>query len=165
MAFETISLQNTLDPNGRVFEIPRSAAEHSVVVRQLLEDFSSLEFGQSVIPISVNVSEECLDKVFEWTTHWRDAPKAADDGAAAGNVTAVEFTPWDDQFFSNVDQDMLFEILVATNYLDIKPLYDMACQIVADMIRGKSTEEIRQILNIRNDFTPEHEEARRREAL
>ncbi|KAK4101190.1 Skp1-domain-containing protein [Parathielavia hyrcaniae] len=122
-----------------------------------------MELGQNVIPISVNVSEACLDKVFEWATHWRDAPKAVDFGLAH-NPTAVEFTQRDDLFFGSVDHDVLFEMLVATNYLDIKPLYDMACQIVADMIRGKSTEEIRQILNIQNDFTPEEEDARRREA-
>lgn len=31
------------------------------------------------------------------------------------------------------------------------------CQHVADMVRFKSTEEIRKLFNIRNDFTPEEE--------
>jgi S-phase kinase-associated protein 1 len=39
----------------------------------------------------------------------------------------------------------------------------MACQKVVDMIRGKTTEEIRQILDIENDFTPEQEAAIRQE--
>ena len=48
--------------------------------------------------------------------------------------------------------------LQAANYLNIKGLLDLTCQTVADMIKGKTPEEIKKILNIRNDFTPEEEE-------
>ena len=37
------------------------------------------------------------------------------------------------------------------------------CKHVAAMIKGKSPEEIRQAFNIKNDFTPEEEEAIRQE--
>jgi hypothetical protein len=37
------------------------------------------------------------------------------------------------------------------------------CKIVANMIKGKSPEEIRRTFNIQNDFTPEEEEQIRRE--
>lgn len=45
----------------------------------------------------------------------------------------------------------------AANYLDIKPLLDVGCKSVANMIKGKSAEEIRRTFNITNDFTPEEE--------
>ena len=51
----------------------------------------------------------------------------------------------------------------ASNYLDIKPLLDVGCKTVANMIKGKSPEEIRKTFNITNDFTPEEEEQIRRE--
>lgn len=53
--------------------------------------------------------------------------------------------------------------LQAANYLKIKSLIDLTCQTLADMIKGKTPEEIRNLLNIKNDFTPEEEEEIRRE--
>lgn len=47
--------------------------------------------------------------------------------------------------------------------MNIKSLLDLTCQNVADMIKGKTPEEIRATFNIRNDFTPEEEEEVRRE--
>jgi predicted HAD superfamily hydrolase len=61
------------------------------------------------------------------------------------------------------DQEMLFEIILASNYLDIQPLLDVGCKTVANMIKGKSLEEIRETFNITNDFTPEEEDQIRRE--
>lgn len=61
------------------------------------------------------------------------------------------------------DPALLTTILQAANYLDIKALLDVGCKTVANMIKGKSPEEIRKTFNITNDFTPEEEEQIRRE--
>lgn len=53
--------------------------------------------------------------------------------------------------------------LQAANYLDIKPLLDVGCKTVANMIKGKSPEEIRKTFNIQNDFSVEEEDQIRRE--
>ena len=58
---------------------------------------------------------------------------------------------------------MLFELILAANFMDIKMLLDLACAKVASMIKGKSPEEIRKTFNIKNDFTPEEEAAIREE--
>lgn len=54
-------------------------------------------------------------------------------------------------------------IAQAANYLDIKALLDVGCKTVANMIKGKSPDEIRKTFNIQNDFTSEEEEQIRRE--
>ena len=70
------------------------------------------------------------------------------------------------EWYSNfvaVDQEILFELILAANYMDIKPLLDLTCATVASMIKGKTPEEIRKHFNIKNDFTPEEEEQVRKE--
>jgi len=59
--------------------------------------------------------------------------------------------------YVNVDQALLFELILAANYMDIKPLLDLTCATVASMIKGKTPEEIRKTFNITNDFSPEEE--------
>jgi S-phase kinase-associated protein 1 len=51
----------------------------------------------------------------------------------------------------------------AANYLDIKGLLDVTCKTVANMIKGKTPEEIRKTFNIKNDFTASEEEQVRKE--
>ena len=38
--------------------------------------------------------------------------------------------------FVNVEQETLFELILAANYMDIKPLLDLTCATVASMIKG-----------------------------
>jgi S-phase kinase-associated protein 1 len=59
--------------------------------------------------------------------------------------------------------DSILFLSQAANYLNIKSLLDLTCMTVANMIKGKTPEEIRKTFNIKNDFTPEEEEEVRRE--
>lgn len=58
---------------------------------------------------------------------------------------------------------VLFAPSQAASYLNIKGLLDLTYQTVADMISGKTPEEIRNFFNIKNDYLPEEEEKIRRE--
>ena len=85
-----------------------------------------------------------------------------------GTQTSSRFTPHIhlfslDKFLGQVDQGTLFELILAANYLDIKGLLDVTCKTVADMIKGKTPEEIRKTFNIKNVFTPSEEEQVRKE--
>lgn len=47
--------------------------------------------------------------------------------------------------------------------MDIKGLLDTACKPLAKMFVNKTVEELRETLNLVNDFTPEEEEQIRKE--
>jgi S-phase kinase-associated protein 1 len=50
-----------------------------------------------------------------------------------------------------VDQTLLFELVTAANFMDIKSLLDLTCLAVSILIKGKTPEEIRCIFNIGNE--------------
>lgn len=54
--------------------------------------------------------------------------------------------------------NLISSLFQAASYLNINGLIDLCCQAVADLIKGKSPDEMRMILNIKNDYTPEEEE-------
>ncbi|AEO57844.1 hypothetical protein MYCTH_2315211 [Thermothelomyces thermophilus ATCC 42464] len=146
---------------GSHIEVDRVVAERSMLIKNLIEDLGDEAIANSPIPIP-NVNDPVLRKVVEWCEHHRnDAVQSADDENDNRKKT-TDIDEWD-QKFMQVDQEMLFEIILAANYLDIKALLDVGCKTVANMIKGKSPEEIRKTFNITNDFTPEEEEQIRRE--
>lgn len=139
--------------------IEREVAERSILIKNLLEDLGS--DGTEAIPVP-NVNEAVMKKVIEWCEHHRKDPPASQDDDSDSRKKSTDIDEWD-QKFMQVDQEMLFEIILAANYLDIKALLDVGCKTVANMIKGKSPDEIRKTFNIQNDFTPEEEDQIRRE--
>ena len=87
---------------------------------------------------------------------YRDnSPPEIEKPLRSNNLNDVT-TPWYAEFV-NLDQEILFELILAANYLDIKPLLELACAKVASLIKNRSIPEIRKFFNIENDFTPEEE--------
>lgn len=149
-----------LSNDGVAVEVERIVAERSMLIKNMMEDLGDAAISTEV-PIP-NVNESVLKKVIEWCEHHKNDPQAAADDDSDSRKKTTDIEEWD-QKFMQVDQEMLFEIILASNYLDIKPLLDVGCKTVANMIKGKSPEEIRKTFNITNDFTPEEEEQIRRE--
>ncbi|KAI0155925.1 Arf GTPase arl1 [Pestalotiopsis sp. IQ-011] len=159
MAAPEVKVKLQSNDNATI-EVDRSVAERSLLIKNMLEDLGDNVVSQ-IIPIP-NVTEPVLRKVIEWCEHHRQDPPPTNDEDTDNRKKTTEIDEWD-QKFMQVDQEMLFEIILASNYLDIKPLLDVGCKTVANMIKGKSPEEIRKTFNITNDFTPEEEEQIRRE--
>ena len=91
--------------------------------------------------------------------HNSQEPSADDDDDERRTDNIGE---WDLNFCA-VDQRTLFEMILMAQRLEVPELVSVACKTVANMIKGKSPEEIRATFNIRNDFTPEEEEQVRKE--
>jgi len=142
---------------GEGFTVPKKVAIMSELVKTMAEG----DKEESTIPLP-NVKSQVLAKVIQYMEyHHHSLPKEIEKPLKSANMNEV-VSAWDAEFVE-VDQEMLFELILAANYMDIKPLLDLTCAKVASMIKGKTPEQIRKTFNIVNDFTPEEEEAVRAE--
>jgi hypothetical protein len=88
--------------------------------------------------------------------------------AAGASMAATEANGvWPDEhaitFTRALDNSSLFGAILAANALGFQTLLGATTTAVARMMAGKSPEEIRAMFDIKNDFTPEEEEAVRQE--
>ncbi|KAK3424938.1 hypothetical protein EUGRSUZ_F01672 [Eucalyptus grandis] len=127
------------------FEVEVAVALECQTIKHMIED----DCAGDGIPLP-NVSSKILSKIIEFCRKHVDADRER-AGSASPAAADDELKAWDAEFIK------------AANYLNIKGLLDLTCQNVADMIKGKTPEEIRKSFNIKNDFTAEEEEEVRRE--
>jgi len=82
------------------------------------------------------------------------------DAPAPAQQPALEFKTWEQAFIDEHlagDRAVIFDLLLAANFLDVAPLLNLCCRLVASQLKGKTPEQIRVEFNIKNDFTPEEE--------
>ncbi|CAF1155706.1 unnamed protein product [Rotaria sordida] len=156
MAEHKIKLQSN---DGDIFDVEVEIAKLSITIKTMLEDLSMNE--EEIIPLP-NINSAIFKKVIQWTTHHKDDPPLPPEDDENREKNTNDISSWDQEFLK-VDQGTLFELILAANYLDIKGLLDVTCASVANMIKGKTPEEIRRTFNIKNDFTPQEEEQIKKE--
>ncbi|KAL7518812.1 hypothetical protein ACHAWX_003616 [Stephanocyclus meneghinianus] len=145
---------NLISKEGDTFSVDIEVAKMSELVRGMLEEDADEE-DTTEIPLP-NVKAQVLKKVIEFCKHHKTEPMTEIEKPLKSAVMAEVVQKWYADFV-NVEQVLLFELILAANYMDIKPLLDLTCATVASMIKGKTPEEIRKTFNIANDFSPEEE--------
>nr|CCC95239.1 unnamed protein product [Trypanosoma congolense IL3000]CCC95241.1 unnamed protein product [Trypanosoma congolense IL3000] len=148
------------------FKVRREAAMMSGLVKDMLEDQGDSE---PIIPIP-NVSARTLKLVIDYMEHHYNNRADPIEKPLKSSIDKI-ISEWDHKFlYTNLVKDndekqheVLIDVIMAANFLNVRDLLDLTCACVANMIRGKSAEEIRALFNIESDFTPEEEEKIREE--
>lgn len=174
---ETITLTTQ---DGQEFKVERDMiGKVSETVNGILEDAIAADGTIPLPNVTSKILKHCLEFAKFQSEHqmFVKTQKAEGTGTEGEVSTTKDVTGMlDDEkkkkldefnstFFSttNMDQPTLFEVILAANYLDMNLLLNSACGTVASMIRGRTPDEIRATFAIKNDFTPEEEEAVRKE--
>lgn len=114
--------------------------------------------------IPLHVEGRILQKVLAFLKHraenFRQLPT---EGASTAGAAPQEPSEWDCAFCDQLDDNELYPLILAANFLAVTCLLEAATKTVAGTIKGKTTEEIRERHNIVNDFTAEEEEEIRKE--
>jgi len=148
---------------GTPFRVDRQTAEMSVLVRAMLEGDMSTDEDEdeadaaepAEIPLP-NVAAPVLEKVLAFCRHHVAAPMLEIEKPLRSENMHEVVEAWYADFV-DMEQEALFDLILAANYLDIPPLLDLGTAKVASLIKGKTPEEIRKTFQIVNDFTPEEE--------
>ena len=142
-----------ISSDGQKFEISAKAAMRSQIVKE-----SIIGNNQEEIEFKVNnIKGDILKKVVEYLEHYEnEEPKEIERPLPSLNFQEC-VDEWDYNFI-DLDLGTIFEIILASNYLDIPPLIELASAKTASTIKGKTTEEVRKLYGIQNDFTDEEEQ-------
>ena len=118
---------------------------------KLVETTIDDEIDEDVQEIPLpNVKATVLTKVIEYCTHYMTVEPMTPINTPIKSAKIEEVVQGWYADFVKVEQMLLFELVTAANFMDIKPLLDLSCFAVAVLIKGKSAEEIRKIFNINN---------------
>jgi len=124
-------------------------------INQLVREMTEESEGDLVIPLP-NVSSKELKKVIEFCEYFHTNPMKNIDKPLKSTNFEECVTKWYSDFM-NMPKEDVFNMVMAANYLDNKPLLELSCAKVATLIKGRTPEEIRNVFEIENDFSQEEE--------
>jgi len=159
MVKEDSGTVNLISKEGEVFSVSMAVASMSKLVETTIDpDDDDDDDNAQEVPLP-NVKAAVLSKVVEFCTHYQTTEEMTPIETPIRSPNMEEVVQQWYADFVKVDQVLLFELVTAANYLDIKPLLDLTCFAVSVLIKGKSAEDIRKIFNISSDFGQEDEAA------
>lgn len=162
---------------GQSHNVSADVAKYSGLLSRMIDDDNQNEAQFITLPPLSNVSSAILSKVIEFLEHYEMDPMSEIEKVnRAFHITHRPYNifliqplkstivgdvvqAWYANFIGGLHQEVLFELILAANYMDIVPLLNLTCATVASQIKGKTPEDIRRAFNIVNDFTPEEQAA------
>ncbi|KFK33481.1 hypothetical protein AALP_AA5G018900 [Arabis alpina] len=136
------------------FEVTEAVAREFQVIAHIIDD----DCAKKAIPLS-NVTGEILSKMIEYgKKHIEEAPVDEEDEEGKKKLQI-----WDEEFMKQFNMEIVFQLILASNYLNNKGLLDLTCCTVADHIKDMTPDEVRTLFNVKNDYTTEEEEEIRKE--
>lgn len=128
-----------ISSDDKHFPVDFEVAQLSTLIKNMVLDLNPDGLTEDFEAPVPNVKSNVLAKVLEWCEHHKDTTFPEDEDEEDRRARAVD--DWDKDFLK-LDQQQLQDIILAANYLNIKPLLESGCKIVADAIRGKTSEEL-----------------------
>lgn len=121
---------------------------------------TSADSEETALPLA-SISEPTLKKIIEYCEHHKEDPPAVPTVPVPPKkgepVKAKDSTikdEWDQEFIKN-ELPVNVNLLLAANYLELKPLFELMCKCFAGLMRGKTPEQLREYFGLPNDLTEE----------
>jgi len=144
---QTLTLVSMEETDPQKFAINKKAAEMCKLVRSILEgDASATE-----IPIK-KVKGDILALIVEYLKHHNGkVPAEIAKPIRSVKMEKIVEDKWDADFINNMSKKVIFQVILGANYMDVPSLLHLGCAKIATLIKGKSPDEIKQILSDDSD--------------
>ena len=139
-----------ISSDNQKIQIDSKIVEKSDFLKDKIENSNkNIEFN---LP---EINYNTLQKIVQYLIHYKEKePQQIPKPLSSNNLNNV-IDEWDINFIKNMDMNSIYDLINASNYLEIPSLLDLSCAYVITLIKGKSIEEMRKIFNIECDLSDE----------
>ena len=133
------------------FLLTKEAAASSDLLRTMMEgdpDASEVQL--------FHIDSLVVRKVIDYLEYHRTVPPRAIEKPISSTSMADLVDAYDCAYIE-VEQELLFRLLLAANYLHVKPLIALCCAKFASLIKNKTPEQIKATFGIRGDCSAQEE--------
>ena len=141
---------NLVSSDGVTFSVPVRVTKLSKFVSAMTsEDFvDSDDEHMEDIPI-LRVRSQVLSIIVDFMNHYNIDPMETINKPLVSNNIGDVVQHWYAVFIERLDEDMLFDLVNAANYMHIQPLLELACAGVALSINCKTTTEVNETFHLK----------------
>ena len=140
-----------LSKDHQSFSLSKEAAASSDLLRTMMEgDPDAAEVQLFHIDSSV------VRKVIDYLEYHRTTPPRAIEKPISSTQMTDLVDAWDAAYV-DVEQEALFKLLLAANYLHVKSLIALCCAKFASWIKNKTPEQIRHTFGVKGDASQQEE--------
>ncbi|VDL61002.1 unnamed protein product [Hymenolepis diminuta] len=133
-----------LTKDGHIFDVDKKLLMKSKLMKDLIDDVGNEEAENNIPFPLIYVSSRALEKVILWCQHYEEP---------IDESNSLYISVWDENFFNNMESEIMVDLLIAADYLDIPDLYEKCSQFCAKILTSNSVEELRKIFGIECDLS------------
>ena len=132
--------------DGKVVELSKKAAERSEILKGMIEDYPD----DTELQVK-SIKGDALMKIKEYLEHYEDSPPKEVGKPLKSTDFKECVDEWDYNFIGKVDDNETLEnLILAANFLNIRPLLILLAAKIAWKIKGVNTQTIRNVFGIKD---------------
>ena len=133
-----------ISKEGTIIEAPKEPMMTSVLIKSMLDEVDDDNID---IPLP-NVSSHTLVSIVDFLKYnYTNEMDKIQKPIPSGDLKDFISKEWYVDFINKMNNIEIFELIAAANYMDIEPILNLGCVKIASLIKGKSSEEIKNIFD------------------
>ena len=130
--------------------IPHTVNKNIISMSKTIKTIMEGDTSTTTIELD-KISSPILKLIIDYCTYHLTKPANKIEKPLQDDFDKV-ICSWDNNFLKLLSNEVLFELVNISDYLNITDLFELLCAKIASLLKGKSTEEMREILDIKTNL-------------